>query len=175
MQSQADTALSAAATQSDVALIRAAIASGQPFAAPLKQLAGRPGVAVAPDLEAAAPGGVATMAELRDSFSDAAHAAIRASIVAGAGEGFFARSRAFLQAEVASRSLTPQQGNGPDAVLSRMEDKLRRDDLKGALAESAALPSESAAAMADWIQAARLREGALEGMAALETAVPATN
>ena len=57
-----------------------------------------------------------------------------------------ARGRAFLAAQVASRSLTPQPGAEPDAVLSRMEDRLRNDDLAGALAEADALPSEAAAA-----------------------------
>ncbi len=175
VQAQAKTELSTATTQNDVALIRSAIAGGQPFAAPLEALSGQTDLQVAPELQTAAPTGVATMAELRDEFPTAAHAAIQASIVAGAGPGVMARTQAFLQAQVASRSLSPQQGDGTDAVLSRMEAKLGQDDLKGALAESAALPSEASAAMADWLNAARLREAAVEGLATLETAVPATN
>jgi hypothetical protein len=118
---------------------------------------------------------VPTLAQLRDSFPDAAHDAIRASIMAAAGDGVIARSRAFLKAQVASRSLTPQAGMSPDAVLSRMEDRLRKDDLEGALAESAQLPSEAAAAMRDWLDAAKLRLGAEAGLAALDAAPPATN
>ena len=64
-------------------------------------------------LTAAAASGVPTLAELRDSFPDAAHEAIRASIMASAGDGVVARSRAFLKAQVASRSLTPQPGMAP--------------------------------------------------------------
>ena len=175
VQSKAESQLSNATTRNDVALIRSAIAGGQPFADPLKELEGQPDLPVAPELKTAAPSGVATLAELRDSYADAAHDAIEASILAGAGPGVLARTQAFLEAQVASRSLTPQQGNGTDAVLSRMEAKLGQDDLKGALAESEALPSEAAAAMADWLDAARLREAAVEGLSALETAVPATN
>ena len=126
-------------------------------------------------LTAAAPSGVLTLAALRDSFPDAAHTAIRASILAGAGDGLIARGRAFLEAQVASRSLTPRPGVGPDAVLSRMEDRLRKDDLDGALAEAAALPSEAAGAMDGWLAAARLRAGAVAGLAALEGALAATN
>ena len=73
--------------------------------------------------------------------------------MAGAGDGVLARSRAFLAAQVASRSLTPQTGTGTDAVLSRMEDRLRHDDLKGVLAEAEQLPSEAAAAMSGWLDA----------------------
>ena len=175
IQAESASALGAAEVQSDVALVRAAIAGGQPFADPLKQLASRPDLTVPDGLAAAAPTGVATMAALRDGFADAAHAAIQASILAAAGDGVMARTRAFVEAQVASRSLTPQSGTGTDAVLSRMEDKLRHDDLAGALAESAQLPSEAAAAMSGWLDAARLRAGAVDGLATLETAVPATN
>ena len=115
------------------------------------------------------------MATLRDRFPDAAHAAIRASIVASAGDGIMARSRAFLEAQVASRSLTPKEGTSPDAVLSRMEDRLRNDDLKGVLAEAESLPSEAAQAMADWLDAARRRAGAVEAVASLDASAPATN
>ena len=64
---------------------------------------------------------------------------------------------------------------GTDAVLSRMEDKLRRDDLAGALAESQALPSEAAAAMSGWLDSAKLRLGATDGLAALASSLPAPN
>jgi hypothetical protein len=63
----------------------------------------------------------------------------------------------------------------PDAVLSRMEDRLRRDDLDGALAEADQLPSEAAAAMRGWLDAARLRAGAVDGLAELNGALAATN
>ena len=79
--------------------------------------------------------------------------------MASAGDGVLARSRAFLEAQVSSRSLTPQTGQGTDAVLSRMEDKLRQDDLDGVLAEAESLPSEAAAAMGDWLAAARHARG----------------
>ena len=63
----------------------------------------------------------------------------------------------------------------PDAVLSRVEDRLRQDDLDGALAEAGQLPSEAQAAMAPWLAAARLRAGAVDGLTELEAALSATN
>jgi hypothetical protein len=173
IQSKADSALGAAEIEQDIALIRAALASGQPYQEPLSQLSGRPNLTVPDGLQAAAATGVATLATLRDSFPDAAHEAIRASILASAGDGLLARSRAYLEAQMASRSLTPQPGNGPDAVLSRMEGRLQHDDLAGALRESEALPSEAAAAMSGWLDAARLRAGATDGLATLAAAAPA--
>ena len=126
-------------------------------------------------LSAAAESGVATLSSLRESYPDAAHAAIRASIMASAGSGVLARSRAFVAAQVSSRSLTPQTGQGTDAVLSRMEERLRQDDLDGLLAEAENLPSEAAAAMGDWLAAARKRAAAIDGLATLDASLAKTN
>ena len=117
-----------------------------------------------------------TLARLRDDFSDAAHAAIRASIIAGAGDGVLARTRAFLGAQVASRSLTPQEGMAPDAVLSRIEDRLRQDDLDGRAGRGrAAAVGGAGGDGAAGSAAARLRDGAVDGLAELESALSATN
>ena len=175
IETQASTALTQAETGAELALIRAAIASGQPYQESIDKLAGRLGAPVPEGLAAAASGGVETMAQLRDSYPDAAHAAIRASILAGAGEGVWARSRAYLAAQVASRSLTPQAGMGTDAVLSRMEERLRHDDLPGVLDESDQLPTEAAAAMSGWLDAARRRAEATAALAGLGAAAPAGN
>ncbi len=175
VQSQADSALGAAEIEADVAQIRAAIIAGQPFEEPLGKLESQPNLTVPDGLKAAASSGVVTMATLRDRFPDAAHDAIQASIMASAGSGVLARSKAFLEAQMASRSLTPQQGMTPDAILSRMEDRLNHDDLKGVLAEAQHLPSEAAAAMSGWLDSARQLGSAVEGLAALDAAAPATN
>ena len=175
IQERADTELSAADTATDLARIRAAIAGGRPFAQPLTALAGKGGATPPEGLSAAAETGVATLAQLRESYPDAAHAAIRASIASSAGTGVLARSRAFVEAQVSSRSLAPQTGQGTDAVLSRMEDKLRQDDLDGVLAEAEGLPSEAAAAMGDWLAAARSRAAAVDGLATLDASLTTTN
>ena len=101
---------SAAATQSDLALIRAAIASGQPFAAPLSASA-RPGVTVPPGLDGR--GGERGRDDGRAARPASPTRRTRRSGPASspsAGEGVLARSRAFLEAQMASRSLTPQAG-----------------------------------------------------------------
>jgi hypothetical protein len=174
-QEQATTAIDAAEVNAQAAIIRAAVASGAPYADAVTALQSHD-VSVPPDLAAGAESGIATLASLRARFPDAAHAAVQASTVASAGDGgVLARAGAFLQSQVASRSLTPTEGTGTDAVLSRMEDKLRNDDLAGALGEAEALPSEAAAAMSDWLTAAKLRVGATNGLATLASSLPATN
>ena len=56
-----------------------------------------------------------------------------------------------------------------------MEDKLRRDDLDGVLAEAANLPCEAAAAMGDWLAAAEKRAAAVDGLATLDASLSKTN
>ncbi len=163
------------AIEADLAMIQASLVSGEPFAETLSNLAAKLGTAPPEGLAAAAPSGVATSAALRSGFGDAAHEAIRASILASAGEGLLARSTAYLQAQVASRSLEPQTGSSPDAVLSRIEDALRRDDLGAAVAEAEALPSEASEALSGWLEAARTRAEAEAGLAEMSAAASAQN
>lgn len=175
IQQEAETQLNAAEIDADVALIRAALASGQPFTDAADRLTAAENVTLPEGLAAAAPSGAPTLQMLEERYPDAAHAAIRASIEASAGDGFLARSRAFVTAQLATRSLTPQDGEGTDAVLSRMEAKLKQNDLPGVLAEADALPSEAAAAMGPWLTDVRLRQGAEAGLGELQASLPATN
>jgi hypothetical protein len=175
VQQDAQTAMDTAAAEADLARIRAAIADGEPYADALARLNEAGQIELPEALREAAPAGVATLTELRDRFSDAAHQAIRAEIQAGAGDGVVARSRAFLQSQIASRSLSPQQGTDADAVLSRMEDALRRGDLQAVLAEADGLPHAAMVAMAGWLGDAQQRAQAVEGLAALSAQVTATN
>lgn len=175
VQAEAAKAVDAAAREADVASVAAALAAGQPFAEPLARLQELPDANVPAGLSAAAQSGVPSIATLRDAFPEAAHAAIRASIVAGAGDGMLDRAYALVRAQVATRSLKPTEGSAPDAVLSRMEAKLNEADLPGVLTEAEALPSEAKAAMSDWLAQTKLRADADAGLSALESAAPATN
>ncbi len=175
VETEAESRLTAATAQSETASLRAALASGEPFAEELSTLSADPAIEVPEGLSTAADRGVPTLLQLKESFPDAAHAAIRASIMASAGDGLLGRSNAYMRAQVASRSLTPQEGMSPDAVLSRMEANLREDDLAGALDEADGLPSEAADAMGAWLEEARRRLAAEEGLEALNSALPATN
>lgn len=175
VQAEAETTRSAAEVEGHKANMRAALAAAQPFQDTAARLQEQ-GIELPAALMQAAEQGVPTMLMLRESFPDAAHEAIRASIMAGSGDtGFMARSKAYVEAQLATRSLTPQDGMDADAVLSRMEEALRHDNLEQALAESEALPSEAREAMAGWLGDARARAAADEAMETLGTAQPTTN
>jgi hypothetical protein len=175
VQAEQAAALSEAQRTAALSLIGTALDAGAPYAEATATLSEDPELSVPEGLAAPAESGVATMAQLRDSFPDAAYEAIRASIMANAGDGVLERARAFAEAQVASRSLTPQPGNDPDAVLSRMEAALGEGDLDAVLSEAEALPGEAAAAMGPWLDRARARASALADYQTLEAELSATN
>jgi len=60
-----------------------------------------------------------------------------------------------------ARSVTPREGDDPDAILSRAEASVMRGRLGEALAEIEALPQVARDAMEDWIAQARTRHEAI--------------
>ncbi|MEO9457591.1 MAG: hypothetical protein ABJG56_01285 [Lentilitoribacter sp.] len=135
-----------------VTRITAAIESGAPFATALEDLEAT-GVTDIPDeLKDAALDGVVTLASLQAMVPDAARAALSASPAdADAGLG------GFLKRQLGARSVTPKEGNDPDAILSRIEGATRQGHLTDALAEAESLSPEAKAAMSDWIESATNR------------------
>ena len=156
LSTQSQTALATALTE-----IETALQTGAGFAAPLGVIAdvtGQP----APEALLANAAGIETLDRLEASYPLVAHAAIRADIAAEQGAGVVSGLGSFLRSQVASRSLTPQQGNSADAVLSRMEAALKLDDLATVLTEAQALPGAAAAKMSGWLSKVRARKAALD-------------
>ncbi len=177
VETNAEVARNAAVIHSSLNSIDVALSAGLPFTATLIDLENA-GVTDIPMALADASNGVVTMAKLRADFPEAAHGAIRASILASAGEGVFASVSAFTKAQVAGRSLTPQDGVGPDAVLSRAEAALKQDDLDKALTEIDALPSAAMSpdgdgAMDVWLANATKLQNALDAFDTLQASLTA--
>ncbi len=144
----------ASAVTSALDAIGIALASGEPFGGAVATLA-EAGIAVPEDLTASADG-VVTLSELRAGFPQAAHAAIRAAAEAESGGGLVSTFGGFLKSQVATRALTPQEGDSANAIQSRAEAALKAGDLATALAELSALPAASPE-MDDWIARAETR------------------
>lgn len=153
-QMREDAAATARDTQIRAAFVRlnGALADGEPFEAPLKTLA-ELGLDIPDALETNAAAGVATMARLRDDLPDAARDALAATRDGSLGGSL----NDFLKNQLGARSLTPKEGDDPDAILSRAEAALRDGDLKKALVELDGLPEPALAAMNDWMNLARTR------------------
>jgi hypothetical protein len=142
--------------------LRAAADSGAPFGASLDNLP-EPG-AVLTDMDAT---GIPTLSALRDAFPDAARAALEAAIQADMGNSWTERTMSLLQSSTGARSMTPREGNDPDAILSRVEAALRAGNLPLAMTEIATLPTVAQEAMSGWSKLASSRTDALAAIDAL--------
>lgn len=112
-----------------------------------------------------------THAALRDSFPEAARAALAAARAAEQAQGSTTeRLTTFLMNQTGARSTTAREGDDPDAVLSRMEAAVNAGDLPGALALRPALPEAAQAPLAEWAAQA---EALLAAETALAALIPA--
>jgi hypothetical protein len=126
-------------------------------------------------LATAAAAGVSTNAALRIAFTPAAHEAIRADAVAGAGGGAFDKLVAGVTAQFIGVPTGATGGDGVDAILGEASGKLAEDDVAGAIATLDRLTPEAAAPMADWIARARLRGDAKSALADWRAALTKTD
>lgn len=145
--------------------IRAAIESGAGFEGPVARMLDA-GVKV-PEALAVQVQGVPTQSELVEAFAPAAREAIALSLAEAADQGAWARMTAFLRSQTGARSLTPQEGDDPDAILSRAEAALRANDLPKALSEISTLPAAGQTRMAEWVVSAKRRLDALTALSDL--------
>ena len=150
-----------ALTRAAASRIRAALDAGTGFADAAETLTGA-GVALPPILAQSAETGIATRAELIDSFPEAARAALAVARKDDTAGGI----GSFLKTQFGARSLEPRDGDDADAVLSRAEAAVREGRLADALAEIDALPEPARAEMSDWLARANQRR---EALAAAET------
>lgn len=165
-KAQAEATSKSALAQVALTRVQTALDLGGPFAAPLSMLSSQ-GLSVPAALSGVASSGVATQSELQTAFVPAARAALDASIKATMGKGIGSRALAFLRTQVGLRSLTPRQGSGPDAVLSRAGADVQTGDLAAALKEIATLPPAGQTALQDWTAKAKARLAAETAMTAL--------
>ena len=148
-----------------VAQINSAIGSGDPFDGPLSALQDSGALDRVPEgLTAAAQDGVMTLAQLQAEVADAARGALAVVRSEEQGTGGVG---AFLQRQLGARSVTPQQGDDADAVLSRIEAAVKSGDLGTALDEASGLPENARSAMSGWLGAAETRHNAQSALDAL--------
>ena len=174
-EARAEARVGGATAQAALGQLRIAVATGAPFAGALADVAAGTGVAVPEALQNAAAAGVPTLDDLQSAFPAAARAALPIAIRETAGEGTMNRVTAFLQSQVGGRSLEPQEGDSPDAILSRAEAALQSGDVTAALEEITALPDPAQEALAAWVADAARRIAATDAMADFAAALDAAS
>jgi hypothetical protein len=149
---EADNAKAAADRDRALDALRDAVDSGGTFTTELNNVSD-------PDLAAAlgplSESGVPTLGQLKDSFPDAARAALGIARDLSDADGWGDRFVDFLSAQTGARSLVPREGNDPDAVLSRAEFALSEGRVADALAEIETLDPSVMTPFAPWREAAR--------------------
>jgi hypothetical protein len=152
-------------------LLSGAVRSGKPFTKEFDATRARLGERAAP-LSALAPlaaKGLPTVANLERQFSELAPDLLRRRESNG---NFFERLVTNATRLVDVRQVGEPEGTHPSAIVARMETKLARGDLAGAIDEAETLPEPAKSRAAKWIADAKQRRDA-EAMVAkfLETSL----
>lgn len=141
--------------------LRTAVERGEPYAAELEAL--RPLVsdpAVLAPLEASAATGVPTATGLAREWKALAPGLLSAAVPTS-GSGILDWLRASAERLVRIRPVGEVAGDDPAAVVSRVEAKVGRDDVEGALADLAKLSTPVRAHAEAWRRKAQARAQAL--------------
>ncbi len=157
-QMEAEASESARMAQAQAAATRlfAALDAGGAFGSEITDLESL-GVTV-PDALVASSDGLVTLGALQADFPALARTGLAAAREA---EGAAGGVGGFLQRQLGARSVTPREGDDPDAVLSRAEAALTAGNLTDALSEISTLPEAAQAPLADWVTLAQARLVAL--------------
>ncbi|SDE63916.1 hypothetical protein [Limimaricola pyoseonensis] len=162
-QLEAEAAAVAARAQARAVLatVEAALETGEPYADTIEELQAASPAPVPEPLVTHAEEGVASRAELVESFPESARAALALARREGLSGEEGGRALGFLRDTFQLRSTAPSEGGSVDAVLSRAEAALREGRLKEALAEIETLPDPVREEIAAWTATARDRAAAL--------------
>lgn len=180
------TAAQEAATASEIAAIRltqkasaraslgqimSAIETGNRFSGALAELQENHDGEIPSVLFAVADEGVVSIDGLMDRFTPAARLSLQIARSTSANEE--GGITAFLKTQLGIRSITPQEGNSPDAILSRAGAAVADNQIQNALAEIETLPQEAQAPFADWVNQAKTRQDAIDAAETLRDALRA--
>jgi hypothetical protein len=163
LEQEAIATAQAASVRAALNRVAMAVETGAPFDDALSDI-GATDLPVA--LTDAAESGVATTAQLTEDFPVAARSALATARAEGVSDDAGGIG-GFLRSQFDVRSTAPQEGAGPDAVLSRAEAAIKAGRVADALAELEALPEVARAEMTDWTARATQRADVLDAIATL--------
>ena len=161
----------AAAVVLATAQLRAALGAGRPFSVELeavKILASRMGIAFeSSGFEAYAARGVPSLESMREGFSSAATAVVRADRLTLASESWLRRTLERVMSIATIRPVGDVAGNSTAAIVARAEHRLSRGDLAAAIEEMAALDGPAQSPADGWLREAKARVAADAALTAL--------
>ena len=159
-QAEVGGAIRDASLRSAVAALKAQMASGLSFAAPLDEVSRLSEQAVPDALAAVAESGIATPSTLLKGFGRTAQEAVAADLRASADGNILGQATARLRSLTAGRPKDAQEGDDVPSILSRVEAAVSAGDLNAALSQTDNLPEAAAGAMEGWIGKLKARVSA---------------
>jgi hypothetical protein len=170
---KASTAIHQARLQAAVDLLAGRLTGGVQYADKRGVIAGLAEVTPPEALAIGANTGLATAATLEASFGRHAQAAVAADVQSSAGEGTGSQALGWLQAQIAGRPTTEQNGDDVGAVTSRIAARIADDKLAEALIEAETLPEHAQAGLGVWLEQLRNRVAADAALADWRTQIGA--
>ena len=137
--------------------IREAVKADRAFSTSLQEFEQLTKLSIPKSLRDASLGGIVTMEELLVNFPDAARLAISVDRSESSYDGTRESLFRFLKIQLQARSVVPKVGDDTDAILSRAEAALKRDELHLAIKELTLLKPSAKAVMAQWTDIAQQR------------------
>lgn len=153
-----------------LAEVSGALQSGAPFKDALSKLGTR-GVEVPAELAMLAEDGAPTQVALVNAFPDLARSALKLARTTGNTDDGASGLGTFFKNQLGARSVTPRDGDDPDAILSRAEAAAATGNLEEALAEVATLPEGVGSIFDEWSALAESRRAALAALDAMTQSV----
>lgn len=150
-QQDAEGKLRLANAANAISRISDALETGRPFQDELDQLTGITSIDLPSGLVDISKTGTTSLSELKKQLPELSRTVLRDDAAANAGISAIGKFTAFMKSQVGTRSLEPQQGDDMDAVLSRIEAALDKDDLAKALTETEMLTDAAKQTMGKWI------------------------
>lgn len=161
----------AAALAVALANLGRALERGEPFKPELDALRRLSATPIETDvLGSAAEDGVPTLRALQESFPRFARKALKASGASG-DDSIIGQIVDSARSVVNVRPLGEIEGDGPSAIIARIENRLQAGDLSAAIEQTDALSGEAAVQLLPWVQRAKTRIEADKEMDAIEARV----
>lgn len=161
----------AAALAVALANLRRAVEGGDPFKPELDALRRLSATPIEAEvLAAAAEDGVQTLRQLQESFPRFARKALEAAGASG-DDSIIGQIVDSARSVVNVRPLGEIEGDGPAAVIARIENRLKAGDLPSAIEQTDDLSGKAAVQLLPWVQEAKTRIEADREMDAIETRV----
>jgi len=138
--------------------LKSAIDRGGSFMAELEAYASIEGTSDAVNqLRSLAASGVPTQAQLLSEFSSKANGIIQTAEGGGSGDGVWNRLLDSASSLVKVRQVGEVSGDSPEAIVARIENRLKNGNLQGAVDEWNTLPKAAQDASADFISQLKAR------------------